>query len=66
MAEEKVAGNPNGESEAPVCPKNPRWLKSMLDQFPVGAAGKLERFRSCVVERTPAPVPPAEGEASSE
>jgi hypothetical protein len=65
MAEEKV-GNPNEESAEPVCPKNPRWLKSMLDQFPVGAAGKLEKFRGCIVDRTPAPVQPAEGEASSE
>lgn len=57
---EKPAGNPPGDpvrrnpdGEAPACPANPRWLKSMLDLFPVGCAGRLEKYRACV-EGTPA------------
>jgi len=30
-----------------VCPRNPRWLKSMLDVLPVGLRGKLEPYSEC-------------------
>jgi len=30
-----------------VCPRNPRWLKSMLEVLPEGLRGKLEPYSEC-------------------
>jgi len=30
-----------------TCPRNPKWLKSMLDVLPVGLRGKLEPYSEC-------------------
>jgi len=38
-----------------VCPRNPRWLKSMLEVLPVGLRGKLEPYSECF--STPATLP---------
>jgi len=33
--------------QAITCPRNPRWLKSMLEVLPPGLRGKLEPFSEC-------------------
>jgi len=30
-----------------VCPRNPRWLKAMLDVLPPGLQGRLEPYSEC-------------------
>jgi len=30
-----------------VCPRNPRWLKGMLDNLPPGLRGRLEVYSEC-------------------
>jgi len=30
-----------------ICPRNPKWLKSMLDFLPEGLRGKLEPYSEC-------------------
>ena len=34
-----------------VCPKNPKWLRAMLDLLPSGLRGKLEAFAVCLEEK---------------
>ncbi len=41
--------------KAVICPRNPRWLKSMLEVLPVGLRGKLEPYSECF--STPATLP---------
>jgi len=33
--------------KAVICPRNPRWLRSMLDVLPEGLRGKLEPYSEC-------------------
>jgi len=36
-----------------VCPRNPRWLKSMLELLPPGLRGRLEPFEECLTSSVP-------------
>jgi len=38
------------ERQPVVCPKNPTWLRRMLEVLPPGLRGKLEPFEACVQE----------------
>jgi len=33
--------------KAVICPRNPRWLRSMLEILPEGLRGKLEPYSEC-------------------
>lgn len=45
----------NGDNERPViCPRDPVWLRRMLDILPPGLRGKLQPFAGCLESRKPA------------
>jgi len=52
--------------KAVICPRNPRWLRSMLDVLPEGLRGRLEPYSACF--STPAssvPQKPSAGQQES-
>jgi len=53
MPNEEKTSNPGLAGDPPQCPVNPKWLEGMLAVLPPGLAGRLEPYRSCVVERKP-------------
>jgi len=38
--------------KAVTCPRDPRWLKAMLDFLPEGLRGKLEPYSECFATPT--------------
>jgi len=47
----------NGNNERPViCPRDPVWLRRMLEILPPGLRGKLAPYAGCVERSLPASV----------
>jgi len=47
--------------KAVICPRNPRWLRSMLDVLPEGLRGKLEPYSECFSSPSSSVPPPSAG-----
>jgi len=51
--------------KAVICPRNPRWLRAMLDVLPEGLRGKLEPYSECFSTPTSSvPQKPSAGQES--
>jgi len=37
-----------GDRQPVVCPRNPAWLRRMLEVLPPGLRGKLEPYEQCL------------------
>jgi len=51
--------------KAVICPRNPRWLKSMLEVLPEGLRGKLEPYSECFSTPTSVLQKPSSGRQES-